>query len=95
MRQNGSLSHSRWECKYRVVFIPKSRKKAIICQIRRHRVDVMHPLSCVEGGSGQPPAQGSRRAVHGDRRIFNGLLACSDRELLKSREIEPCEGPPR
>ena len=29
MRQDRSLSHSRWECKYHVVFIPKYRKKAI------------------------------------------------------------------
>jgi putative transposase len=35
MRQAGSLSHSRRECKYHVVFIPKYRKKAIIGQIRR------------------------------------------------------------
>ena len=34
MRQVGSLSHSRWECKYHVVFIPKYRKKAIFGQIR-------------------------------------------------------------
>ena len=35
MRQDKSLSHSRWECKYHVVFIPKYRKKAIFGQIRR------------------------------------------------------------
>ena len=34
MRQDRSLSHSRWECKYHVVFIPKYRKKAIFGQIR-------------------------------------------------------------
>ncbi len=34
MRQVGSLSHSRWECKYHVVFIPKYRKKAIFGRIR-------------------------------------------------------------
>ena len=34
MRQVGSLSHSRWECKYHVVFIPKYRKKTIFGQIR-------------------------------------------------------------
>ena len=28
-----SLSHSKWECKYHVVFIPKYRKKAIYGQI--------------------------------------------------------------
>jgi len=34
MRQVRSLSHSRWECKYHVVFIPKYRKKAIFGRIR-------------------------------------------------------------
>ncbi len=28
MRQDRSLRHSRWECKYHVVFIPKYRKKS-------------------------------------------------------------------
>ncbi len=31
-----SLSHTKWECKYHVVFIPKYRKKAIYGEIRRH-----------------------------------------------------------
>jgi putative transposase len=29
-----SLSHSRWECKYHVVFIPKGRRKALFGQLR-------------------------------------------------------------
>ncbi len=41
MRQVGSLSHSRRECKYHVVFIPKYRKKAIFGQIRLDLGDVM------------------------------------------------------
>ena len=35
MRQNKSVSHSRWECKYHVVFISKYRKKSIFGQLRR------------------------------------------------------------
>ena len=30
-----SLSHSRWECKYHVVFIPKYRRKALYGEVRR------------------------------------------------------------
>ena len=26
-----SLTHSRWHCKYHVVFIPKRRRKARVC----------------------------------------------------------------
>ena len=38
MRQIVSLRHTRWECKYHVVFIPKYRRKAIFGQIRREFV---------------------------------------------------------
>ena len=30
-----SLSHSKWDCKYHVVFVPKRRRKAIFGQTRR------------------------------------------------------------
>ena len=29
MKDIGSLSHTKWECKYHVVFIPKYRRKAM------------------------------------------------------------------
>jgi len=31
-----SLSHSKWDCKYHVVFVPKRRRKVIFGQTRRH-----------------------------------------------------------
>jgi putative transposase len=40
-----SLSHSRWECKYHVVFIPKYRKKRIFGQIKRYLGEVFHRLA--------------------------------------------------
>ena len=45
MRRIGSLSHSRWECKYHVVLIPKYRKKAIFGQIRRELGEVLKRLA--------------------------------------------------
>ena len=45
MRQVGSLNHSRWECKYHVIFIPKYRKKAIFGQIRRDLGGVLKRLA--------------------------------------------------
>ncbi len=45
MRQVSSLNHSRWECKYDVIFIPKYRKKAIFGQIRRDLGDVLKRLA--------------------------------------------------
>ncbi len=40
-----SLSHSKWECKYHVVFIPKYRKKAIYGQLRRELGGVLRGLA--------------------------------------------------
>ena len=45
MRLDGSLRHSRWKCKYHVVFIPKYRKKAIFGQIRRELGEVFRRLA--------------------------------------------------
>lgn len=35
MDEYKSLSHTRWECKYHIVFIPKCRKKSLFGQIRK------------------------------------------------------------
>ena len=40
-----SLSHSKWECKYHVVFIPKCRRKTLYAELRRHLVDVFRKLA--------------------------------------------------
>jgi len=45
MRRVSSLSHSRWECKYHVVFIPKYRKKSIFGQLRRELGEVLRGLA--------------------------------------------------
>ena len=40
-----SLSHSRWECKYHVVFVPKYRRKAMYVELRRHLGAVFKELA--------------------------------------------------
>ena len=40
-----SLSHSKWDCKYHVVFVPKYRKKVIFGDIRRHLGPIFHGLA--------------------------------------------------
>ena len=40
-----SLSHSKWECKYHVVFIPKCRRKVLYRQLRRHLGEVFRKLA--------------------------------------------------
>ena len=40
-----SMSHSKWDCKYHVVFIPKRRRKAVFGNIRRHLGAIFHELA--------------------------------------------------
>src|SRR6202049_3763497 len=45
MDEYESLSHSKWECKYHVVFIPKCRRKTLYGELRRHLGEVFHKLA--------------------------------------------------
>jgi putative transposase len=45
MKDYRSLNHTRWYCKYHVVFIPKRRKKKIYGAIRKHLVEIFHELA--------------------------------------------------
>ena len=45
MKDYRSLSHTRWNCKYHVVFIPKRRKKKVFGTLRKHLGDVFHELA--------------------------------------------------
>ncbi len=40
-----SLSHSKWDCKYHVVFVPKRRRKVIFGQTRRQLGTIFHALA--------------------------------------------------
>ena len=40
-----SLAHSRWECQYHVVFVPKRRRRQLYGQIRRHLGAIFHALA--------------------------------------------------
>ena len=39
------LSHTKWDCKYHVVFIPKRRKKKIFGALRRNLGEIFHDLA--------------------------------------------------
>ncbi|MCL5059672.1 MAG: IS200/IS605 family transposase [Candidatus Thermoplasmatota archaeon] len=40
-----SLSHSKWECKYHVVLIPKCRRRTLYEQLRQHLGEVFRKLA--------------------------------------------------
>ena len=59
MDEYESLSHTKWECKYHMVFIPKCRRKTLFGQIRQHLGEVFHKLAAqkesrIEEGHLQP-----------------------------------------
>ena len=45
MDEYESLSHTKWECKYHVVFIPKRRRKTLYVELRKHLGEVFRQLA--------------------------------------------------
>ena len=39
-----SLSHSKWDCKYHLVFVPKNRKRVLYRKIRQYLGPIFHEL---------------------------------------------------
>ena len=45
MKDYRSLSHSKWDCKYHIVFIPKYRRRSLYGLIRSHLGSIFHELA--------------------------------------------------
>jgi putative transposase len=45
MKEYQSLSHTRWDCKYHVVFIPKRRKQKVFGALRRDLGEIFKELA--------------------------------------------------
>jgi putative transposase len=45
MDEYESLSHTKWECKYHVIFIPKRRRKTLYVDLRKHLGEVFRRLA--------------------------------------------------
>lgn len=45
MDEYESLSHSKWDCKYHVVFIPKCRRRTLYVQLRKYLGEVFRRLA--------------------------------------------------
>ncbi len=45
MSEYDSLNHTKWECKYHIVFIPKCRRKVLYGKVRQHLGEVFHELA--------------------------------------------------
>jgi putative transposase len=44
-----SLAHSKWDCKYHIVFIPKKRRHVLYHQLARELGKVFHELANQKG----------------------------------------------
>ena len=49
MRDYKSLAHTRWDCKYHIVFIPKRRQKVIYGGLRKFLGEIFHELARRKG----------------------------------------------
>jgi len=45
MKEYKSLSHTKWDCKYHIVFIPKYRRKILYGKIRSRLGEIFHELA--------------------------------------------------
>jgi putative transposase len=45
-----SLAHSRWHCKYHVVFVPKRRRKVLCGHMRKALGPIFHELARQKAG---------------------------------------------
>jgi len=45
MRDYKSLAHTKWDCKYHIVFIPRYRKKVIYGNLRSYLGEIFHELA--------------------------------------------------
>ena len=57
-----SLAHTKWDCVYRVVWIPKYRRKIMYGRLRREIVEIIRGL--VEREDGVEIVEGAARADH-------------------------------
>ena len=45
MKDYASLNHTKWDCKYHVVFIPKRRRKRVYGTLRKYLGEIFHQLA--------------------------------------------------
>jgi putative transposase len=45
MKDYQSLNHTKWDCKYHVVFIPKRRRKRVYGTLRKYLGEIFHQLA--------------------------------------------------
>ena len=98
-----SLNHTKWDCKYHVVFIPKCRRKTLYAELRQHLGTVFHELakqkeSKIEEGHlmvdhvhmmiSIPPKYGTSQVINFMRGMTVGRDEAVIREYIRNPEQE-------
>jgi hypothetical protein len=76
MKEYQSLSHTRRDCKYHVVFLPKRRKQRVCGVLRRHLDGVFHELASHKESR---IVEGHMMGGHGFMGAFEALTISSQR----------------
>ena len=59
-----SLSHTKWECKYHIVWIPKCRQKVLYGKLRYHLGELLRDLYVVKEWLGHSTIQVTEKYAH-------------------------------
>ena len=88
MDEYESLSHTKWECKYHVVFIPKCRRRTLYEQLRQHLGGGVQTTGRAEGESDRRRAFDVGSRAHDDRDPAEVCGVAGDR-VYQGQERDP------
>ena len=69
-----SLSHSKWDCKYHIVFVPKNRKRIPHGRVRKYLGPMLHGLAGQRGTERLPAIAGRFLLCMSSNVIENGVI---------------------
>ena len=77
-KQANSLEHTKWMCKYHIVFTPKYRRKIVYTQYKADLRDILKQLCSYKGGNPGRESYAGPRTHAGkhtpDTKYFGGIL---------------------
>ena len=89
MNNYRSLNHTKWECQYHVVFIPKYRRKTLYGGLRHYLGDVLRRLAEHSGRVGWRKGICWRITSHMLRVDSAEILGCAGDRVYQGEECDP------
>jgi hypothetical protein len=88
MDEHQSLSHTLWDCKYHIVFIPKGRRKTLYLELRKHLGEVFRKLAAQK--EAKVEASNARPRSHDDDDLDpTELFGVAGGRLHQGKELDP------